>query len=63
MNKRDQQRLQNAARKARLAHWDRDQIIGELHPRDTIRTIATVAGLSPARVGQIVRERRELEKR
>jgi len=56
MSKRDLERVQRAAAEAIAAREQRDAIIRELHPRYTVRAIAEAAGLSPARVGQIVKE-------
>jgi hypothetical protein len=57
--KRDLQRVQRAAARAQQARQARDELIRELHPRYTVRAIAEAAGLSPARVGQIVKQASE----
>jgi len=56
MTKRDLERVQRAAAQAIAARERRDELIRQAHPQHSVRAIAEVAGLSPARVGQIIKE-------
>ena len=56
MTRRDLMRVQRAAVRAITAREQRDAIIREVHPRHTVREIAKAAGLSAARIGQIIKE-------
>jgi Mor family transcriptional regulator len=56
MNKRDAERIARAAAKLEAAREQRDALIRELHDGNSIRELAGAAGLSPARVHQILRE-------
>jgi hypothetical protein len=48
-------RVSTAARKAASARQDFEKAIREAHPESSVRAIAAAAGLSPARVHQILR--------
>jgi hypothetical protein len=56
MTKRDLERVAKAAAAATAARERRDDAIRAAHPRNTVRVIAKAAGLSPARVGQIIKK-------
>jgi hypothetical protein len=56
MNRRDAERIARASRKLEAARRERDALIRELHDGNSIRALAKAAGLSPARVHQILRE-------
>jgi hypothetical protein len=56
MKKRDTERIVRASAELEAARAKRDALIRELHDGNSIRALATAAGLSPARVHQILRE-------
>jgi len=56
MNKRDAERIARAAAELEAARAKRDALLRELHDGNSIRALAEAAGLSPARVHQILRE-------
>lgn len=59
MSKRDLERIAKAAAQAKAAREKRDALIRTAHaadPKNTVRVIAEAAGLSPARIGQIIKE-------
>ena len=59
MTRRDLGRIERAAARAIAAREQRDAIIREVHPRHTVREIAKAAGLSAARVGQIIKQQQQ----
>jgi hypothetical protein len=56
MTKQELARLARASGELEAARAKRDALIRELHDGNSIRVLAKAAGLSPARVHQILRE-------
>jgi hypothetical protein len=56
MNRRDGERIARASAELEAARRKRDALIRELHNGNSIRALAAAAGLSAARVHQILRE-------
>jgi hypothetical protein len=55
MNKKDAERVARASAELEAARRKRDALIRELHNGNSIRELASAAGLSPARIHQILR--------